>query len=74
LAKAGATVYATGRSVAHASLANRIVAVPCDHTNDEDVTSVFDRIAREHGRVDVLVNNAWGGYGLTTSTANARGR
>jgi NAD(P)-dependent dehydrogenase (short-subunit alcohol dehydrogenase family) len=38
------------------------VAIPCDHTDDESVTLVFDRIAREHGRIDVLVNNAWGGY------------
>lgn len=62
LAQAGAAVYATGRSVAHATLANGIAAVPCDHTDDDGVTAVFDRIAREHGRIDVLVNNAWGGY------------
>jgi NAD(P)-dependent dehydrogenase (short-subunit alcohol dehydrogenase family) len=40
----------------------RGVAVACDHTNDDDVRALFDRIRAEHGRLDVLVANAWGGY------------
>jgi NAD(P)-dependent dehydrogenase (short-subunit alcohol dehydrogenase family) len=40
------------------------IAVRCDHTRDEDVREVFGRIARDAGRLDVLVNNAWGGYEL----------
>ena len=38
------------------------VAVRCDHTNDDEVRVLFARIAREQGRLDVLVNNVWGGY------------
>jgi NAD(P)-dependent dehydrogenase (short-subunit alcohol dehydrogenase family) len=38
------------------------VAVRCDHTDDAQVTALFDRVRREQGRLDLLVNNAWGGY------------
>lgn len=38
------------------------VPVRCDHTADEDVERLFERVRREHGRLDLLVNNAWGGY------------
>ena len=38
------------------------IAVRCDHTNDADVRDLFERIAREQGRLDILVNNVWGGY------------
>ena len=38
------------------------IAVPCDHTVDTDVVALFDRIRRDHGRLDVLVNNVWAGY------------
>jgi NAD(P)-dependent dehydrogenase (short-subunit alcohol dehydrogenase family) len=40
----------------------RGIAVRCDHTVDTDVESLFERIRNEHGRLDVLVNNVWGGY------------
>jgi dehydrogenase/reductase SDR family protein 1 len=65
LAGAGATVYATGRTIDATTFpedGGRIVAVPCDHTRDSEVESLFGRIARESGQVDVLVNNVWGGY------------
>jgi NAD(P)-dependent dehydrogenase (short-subunit alcohol dehydrogenase family) len=35
------------------------VAVPCDHANDEQVAALFERIKRETGRLDILVNNAF---------------
>jgi len=38
------------------------VAVRCDHTVDAEVEAVFQRIRRERGRLDILVNNVWGGY------------
>ena len=38
------------------------IAVRCDHTRDEEVEGLFQRIAAEHGRLDILVNNVWGGY------------
>ncbi len=34
------------------------IAVVCDHGDDAQVAALFDRIAREAGRLDVLVNNA----------------
>src|SRR5687767_5947392 len=38
------------------------IAVRCDHTADADVEELFGRVQREQGRMDLLVNNAWGGY------------
>ncbi len=40
----------------------RGIAVRCDHTVDADVESLFHRIRDDHGRLDILVNNVWGGY------------
>ena len=62
LAKAGAVVYATGRTIAEADLEPTVARLPCDHANDSLVAGIFDRIAADHGRLDILVNNAWGGY------------
>jgi NAD(P)-dependent dehydrogenase (short-subunit alcohol dehydrogenase family) len=45
-----------------AAAGGRGVAVPCDHTDDAQVRTVFERIRSEQGRLDVLVANAWGGY------------
>jgi NAD(P)-dependent dehydrogenase (short-subunit alcohol dehydrogenase family) len=38
-------------------------AIGADHLDIEQVRSVVDRIDREHGRLDVLVNDIWGGEG-----------
>ena len=38
------------------------LAVRCDHREDAQVTALFDRIRQEQGRLDILVNNVWGGY------------
>jgi NAD(P)-dependent dehydrogenase (short-subunit alcohol dehydrogenase family) len=38
------------------------IAVRCDHTDDAQVAALFERVRREQGRLDLLVNNAWGGY------------
>lgn len=38
------------------------VAVRCDHTVDAEVEALFERIRGEQGRLDILVNNVWGGY------------
>jgi NAD(P)-dependent dehydrogenase (short-subunit alcohol dehydrogenase family) len=40
----------------------RGVAVCCDHTIDADVRALFERVRADEGRLDLLVNNAWGGY------------
>src|SRR5215470_15615758 len=37
-------------------------AVPCDHRDDAAVRAVAARITAGHGRLDLLVNNAWAGY------------
>jgi dehydrogenase/reductase SDR family member 1 len=38
------------------------VALACDHRDDEAVRAVAERIGTSHGRLDLLVNNVWGGY------------
>jgi NAD(P)-dependent dehydrogenase (short-subunit alcohol dehydrogenase family) len=63
LARAGAAVYITGRSVEDMEyISGKGTALECDHRNDEQVRSAFRRIGDEQGRLDVLVNNVWGGY------------
>jgi NAD(P)-dependent dehydrogenase (short-subunit alcohol dehydrogenase family) len=75
LGAAGATVYLTGRTIAEGShpLPGTIggtaaevtaaggegIAVACDHGDDEQVAELFGRVAKERGRLDVLVNNAF---------------
>jgi NAD(P)-dependent dehydrogenase (short-subunit alcohol dehydrogenase family) len=70
----GATVYVTGRTVnegdaalpgtvaataeAVARAGGHGIAVACDHADDNQVEALFERIRHEHGRVDILVNNA----------------
>jgi NAD(P)-dependent dehydrogenase (short-subunit alcohol dehydrogenase family) len=63
LIESGATVYITGRSVADMKyISGKGIAIECDHCDDEQVRSAFRRIAAEQGRLDILVNNVWGGY------------
>jgi NAD(P)-dependent dehydrogenase (short-subunit alcohol dehydrogenase family) len=38
------------------------IPVRCDHTMDSDVEALFQRVRREQDRLDLLVNNVWGGY------------
>ncbi len=38
------------------------IPVVCDHTDDDQVRALFERIQAEQGRLDILVNNVWGGY------------
>lgn len=40
----------------------RGIAVRCDHTDEADVAALFGRVEQDHGRLDLLVNNAWGGH------------
>lgn len=62
LARSGFSVFGTGRTVLEADLPPAVRRVPCDHTVDEDVQAVFGLVRQEAGRIDVLVNGAWGGY------------
>jgi NAD(P)-dependent dehydrogenase (short-subunit alcohol dehydrogenase family) len=75
LGAAGATVYVSGRSVEEGAAplpgtigataaevdaaGGRGVAVRCDHRDDAQVSELFERVDREQGRLDVLVNNAF---------------
>ena len=40
----------------------RGIAVRCDHTREDEVAALFARVHDEQGRLDLLVNNAWGGH------------
>jgi dehydrogenase/reductase SDR family member 1 len=40
----------------------KCIAIRCDHRDDAQVKDAFARIEREQRRLDVLVNNVWGGY------------
>lgn len=68
LGEGGATVYVTGRSISEKDVTGitksggKGIAVTCNHENDEEVKSVFEKIKRDHNKLDILVNNAWGGY------------
>jgi NAD(P)-dependent dehydrogenase (short-subunit alcohol dehydrogenase family) len=62
LADDGAIVYATGRTILNAALPAVVHRLRCDHTNDSEVAEAFEHIGATHGRLDILVNSAWGGY------------
>ncbi|MFE7036550.1 SDR family oxidoreductase [Streptomyces sp. NPDC057621] len=44
-----------------AGVAGRGIAVPTDHLEPEQVRALVERIDREQGRLDILVNDIWGG-------------
>ena len=62
----GFTVYLTGRTPADLTEAaaevtakgGRGVPVPCNHRDDHEVKTLFERVRSEAGRLDILVNNA----------------
>jgi NAD(P)-dependent dehydrogenase (short-subunit alcohol dehydrogenase family) len=82
LARAGATVYATGRSTRSApseykrpetieetgelmeAAGGSGVALRVDHLDPEQVAALVQRIDADQGRLDVLVNDIWGGEKL----------
>ena len=43
----------------------RGIGVCVDHSDEGAVAALMERIATEHGRLDVLVNSIWGGDALT---------
>ena len=54
------TIYRTAEEIN--ALGGKGIAVRCDHTNDGDVKDLFQSLQDEQGRIDILVNNVWGGY------------
>jgi NAD(P)-dependent dehydrogenase (short-subunit alcohol dehydrogenase family) len=41
------------------------IPVQTDHTREDEVVALFDRVRVDGGRLDVLVNDIWGGDALT---------
>lgn len=60
LAQVPGSIDETAEEVTRAG--GRGIAVACDHTEEAQVQALFERVASEHGRLDLLVNNAWGGH------------
>lgn len=58
--KLGGTVFGTAEQVTKTG--GEGIAIHCDHREDSQVEQLFARAKNENGRLDVLVNNAWGGY------------
>jgi NAD(P)-dependent dehydrogenase (short-subunit alcohol dehydrogenase family) len=73
LGEQGAVVYVTGRSLkgegeiggtvsetalAITSAGGKGIPVIVDHNDDTAVSTLFERVKREYGRLDILVNNA----------------
>lgn len=48
------------------------IAIQCDHTSDNDVRNLFDRIEREHDRIDILVNSVFGGSESSLPSGDGR--
>ena len=54
------TIYETAQEVTR--LGGQGIGARCDHRNDQEVQAVFEQIRSEQNRLDILVNNVWGGY------------
>lgn len=52
-------------------MGGRGIPVRCDHTHEDDVKALFAQVEREAGRIDLLVNNAWGGHETFTGVFDA---
>ena len=63
LARHGAKVFVTGRSVRDDSPDDEsITLIRCDHRVDREVSGAFELVASKTRGIDILVNNVWGGY------------
>ncbi|MGP3924067.1 SDR family oxidoreductase [Streptomyces sp. 8N616] len=91
LGRAGAAVYATGRTTRDrvsevgrttetieetaeliTAAGGEGIAVPTDHLERDQVRALVERIDRDHGRLDVLVNDIWGGEHLLEFGENTK--
>ncbi|OKI93445.1 SDR family oxidoreductase [Kitasatospora sp. CB01950] len=64
--RASETIEETGELVTAAGGVG--IAVPTDHLDEGQVRALFGRIEEEHGHLDVLVNDLWGGERLTVES------
>ena len=63
LARRGAKVFVTGRSVpADVVHEGPVTMLRCDHRQDAAVDAMFDAVWRESSALHILVNSVWGGY------------
>ena len=69
--EAGATVVTCGRSDVEEPLAGT-THVTCDVRDEDSVHTLVDGIVANHGRLDVLVNNAGGAPATDAATASPR--
>lgn len=56
----GGTILETAQAVEAAG--GLCIPLPCDHRDDAQVDAAFARLLEGAGKLDVLVNNVWGGY------------
>ena len=54
------TIHSTAATVT--ALGGRGIAIRCDHSDDIATQNAFNCVLAEAGRLDILVNSAWGGY------------
>ncbi|NIB39163.1 SDR family NAD(P)-dependent oxidoreductase [Pseudomaricurvus alkylphenolicus] len=54
------TIYQTAQEVTE--LGGVGIAIQCDHCNDSEVETLFQRISTGSEKLNILVNNVWGGY------------
>jgi len=52
----GGTVFATAEEVTKRG--GKGIAVVCDHSDDDQTRALFEKVEKESGRLDILVNNA----------------
>lgn len=83
LGEAGATVYITGRTLesdncsgslretelAVTAAGGKSIPIQVDHSDDEQVRLLFDRIQDEQGKLDILVNNVYSGVQALTDAS-----
>jgi dehydrogenase/reductase SDR family protein 1 len=58
--KLGGTVFSTAEAVT--AMGGKGIGLQCDHSDDAQVEAVFQKIAKDSKKIDILVNNAWAGY------------
>lgn len=60
------TIHATAQAVTEAGGTG--IAIECDHGDDSQVARLFEQVRQEHGRLDILVNNATSLHDALTDT------